>query len=776
MSRSLISIVPLLAACAMAERSAPTSQAPPEEKAAYEMDDSVAPGAPPPPPPPPAASAPSGGIGRGLGMSGEGTGGGGRLREQDEAEPAVANAPADGAARSAPEEPAATRSWFPETFLFAPSIVTDEQGRAQVKLTVPDRLTTWRVLALAHDRKGNQAGDLTRFLGTLPVYVDPVLPPFLTAGDRVLIPMQLVNTTDTDWSGHFEVRVGGAGDARSSGTVQIPAGGSTLVNLPVSVSRSGELLLSARLGTSDAIEKTIPVEPVGQRLEQVQGGTLAGPRTISLDGPRDMDESSAQLRLVVFPGALSVLRRELERAGASDGSAAGDAHALLLAGTAPALLSGLGETADADRTDSLRTLSLQAAQRVIRHARAPDSELAATLLPAVAAHPDNPVLARMATRLADQLAAQQRPDGTFQGGGTTAQRMLVGTAEAVAAVASAQDEGAATRNARVRLSASAAFERNQGLIQDPYTAAAVLVSGAAGAELSEALRARVREAIVQQPDGGRVLPVPEQVQRGDGRVPSLAETTALAALALADDPQSKDIVADLAGSLLGMWRPSSGWGEGRANLLCTRAVTALLRDPLPDSIELVLERDGVEVRRGSLSGERRTELLVLDVPGVEARGSHDWTVRAEPAFPGLGFSLSLITHVPWPEPPAGQGVQSRVILPERITVGRRVALGLELAAPAQTAMEVELALPAGVQVDGPSLDALRDEGRIQTWEDEDGLLRLSIPPQEATRWTADLGLIPTVAGTLNADALRVRLTARPDLVFASPSPTWVVGG
>ena len=63
---------------------------------------------------------------------------------------------------------------------------------------VPDRLTTWRVLALAHSRQGGQAGAVTSFLGTLPTYVDPVVPAFLLAGDEVRLPVQVVNTTDAE--------------------------------------------------------------------------------------------------------------------------------------------------------------------------------------------------------------------------------------------------------------------------------------------------------------------------------------------------------------------------------------------------------------------------------------------------------------------------------------------------------------------------------------------------------------------------------------------------
>ena len=46
-------------------------------------------------------------------------------------------------------------------------------------MRVPDRLTSWRFLALAHTRGGAQAGTVASFVGTLPTYVDPILPPFL---------------------------------------------------------------------------------------------------------------------------------------------------------------------------------------------------------------------------------------------------------------------------------------------------------------------------------------------------------------------------------------------------------------------------------------------------------------------------------------------------------------------------------------------------------------------------------------------------------------------
>ena len=671
----------------------------------------------------------------------------------------------------------ATRSWFPETFLFTPALITDAQGLASVPVRIPDRLTTWRILALAHDRQGHQAGDVTTFLGTLPVYVEPVVPAFLVSGDRITLPVQVVNTTDGDWSGPLSVDVTGATTASFSGTVSVPAGGSRVLPVPLSAPRAGELTLSLRLGQADIVVRTVPVKPAGMLVEQSRGGTLASPRSVELEGPSDMDPDSARVRVVVHPGALSVLRRELVRAQAGGGGVADDAYALLLAGQAPALLEALGETIEEDGHKALRDLGLTAGQRVLRQALAPDTATAALLLPAAAAHPDNPVMARLATRLADQLAAEQRPDGTYGGGsGTTAQQMLVTTAEAASAVASlAQTPADQQRAARVRLSASSAFERHQGLVKDPYTAAAILASGAVQGELQGRLRAMVREAIVQEQDGSRVLPVPEGVVRGDGLSPSVSEATALAALALQGDAEATSLLPDLGAALLGAWRPAWGWGEGRADLLCTRTVALLLKEPLPEQVTVVLERDGVELRRGSLSGARRTELLVLEAPGDQARGLHTWTVRAEPAVAGLGFSLSLQTWVPWPDPPAGLGVEVDLDLPARLSVGRRAALTLATAAPARTALSIAQPLPAGVQPDPTRLSELVVEGRISSWEAEDGLLTLEVPPQDATTWTASFDVVPTLAGTLHADATQVRLSARPDLVFTAPSGAWVVG-
>ncbi|MGH2897245.1 MAG: alpha-2-macroglobulin family protein, partial [Solirubrobacteraceae bacterium] len=188
----------------------------------------------------------------------------------------------------APEAP--TRAWFPETFLFEPLVVTDDHGAAVVPVRVPDRLTTWRVLALAHSRSGAQGGAVTSFLGTLPTYVDPVVPPFLIQGDEVRVPIQIVNTTAGEVASALEVSVAGATlRGGTGGARRIPAQGSALDHATLVADRAGRVKLRVALAGSDAVERTFDVRPSGRPVTELRSGTLAAPRSFSTAGSPGAD-------------------------------------------------------------------------------------------------------------------------------------------------------------------------------------------------------------------------------------------------------------------------------------------------------------------------------------------------------------------------------------------------------------------------------------------------------------------------------------------------------
>jgi hypothetical protein len=663
-----------------------------------------------------------------------------------------------------------TRSWFPETFLFEPLVVTDGSGEAVVPVKVPDRLTTWRVLALAHARNGAQGGATTSFLGTLPTYVDPVIPPFLAVGDRVRLPIQLVNTTEAPVTAKLETAIENATLAGATGVKTVPAQGSVVDYAELVATKAGQIRLGVKLGGTDAVVHTIDVVPTGKPVTVTRSGTLAAPRTLSITGPAGSDPTTDRARLLVYPGALALLRSELSVSTARAGVAE-DAYALLLAGRAPDLLAALGDKPDAS---ALRDLAVLTAQRAIRHARTLDVTRATLIAEAALAHRDNPVLARLGERAVEYLARNQRPDGTFSGAtGWTLQRVLVATADGTRAAAADLSTAPARQRAQaVRARAAGAFARTLDQVTDPYTAAAILASGAATDELATTLRERVRAGIEASEDGAKYLAVPADVVRADGAIPSRAEATALAVLALAGTPDAP--LADLGTTLLGAYTPGWGWSDGVANLACMRAVLELFKTPLPDAVTITLSLDGTPVATGRFAGDKLKDVLALDVPAIAGgiAGAHQWSITAEPAMPGLGYALALHAWLPWDKQATTGGLE--LALPGKLagTVGKPIDIALTAIAPSGMPVHLRHALPAGVQPDRPSLEALVDAGRLERFEIADGKVDLHLVPlQPGQTFTATYKVIPTLAGTLRSQASSIQAGTT---TFHVPPTEWTI--
>jgi len=689
------------------------------------------------------------------------------------AEEKPADGPAGGAAGGKGGDgetaPVATRAWFPETFLFEPLVVTDPNGAATVPVRVPDRLTTWHVLALAHSREGAQGGAVTSFLGTLPTYVDLVVPKFLVIGDKVKVPVQMVNTTDAATTSPLALTAKNATLTGGGGTKTIPAQGGTLDYATLEATKPGVIEVKAELGSTDAVVRTIEVRPAGRPETVTRAGTLAAPRTLTIAGPAGSDPTTDRARLLVYPGALSLLRSELGVSTYREG-VADDAYALLLAGQATELLAKLGDKAD---PEAIRTLGILTGQRAIRDARTLDVDRATLLVPAALAHPGNPVLARLGERATQMLAKAQRPDGSFAGGtGWTLQRVLVASAEATRAVAASHITASERQRAMgVTARAQGLFDRTLEQVSDPYTAASILASGGATSTNRDRLVERVRAAIETTPDGAKYLAVPDGVVRADGAVPSRAEATALAVLALAGDPKAP--LADLGATLLGSYSPDRGWADGRANLVCMQAVLALFKDPVPPGVKITLFLDGKPVTEGTLDREALKEVMALDVPVPGIAGEHEWKVVAEPAVPGLGYSLALRGYVPWEKQTTQQGLEMAVTpSPVTAAVGVPVELSVSAIAPSGKEVKIVQSLPAGVSPDTASLDALVTAGTLVKYELAEGKVTLVAPPlAPGQTFAAKYKVIPTLAGTLRSAASTIEAAG---ILYAVQPSSWTV--
>lgn len=108
----------------------------------------------------------------------------------------------------APKKPAApdlsavpTRTDFRETAFWQPALHTDATGAVVLEFQMPEAVTRWQLLALAHD-KNLRTGQLARQLVTQKeIQLTPNAPRFLRPGDAFTFPAKFSNLTDHATSG-----------------------------------------------------------------------------------------------------------------------------------------------------------------------------------------------------------------------------------------------------------------------------------------------------------------------------------------------------------------------------------------------------------------------------------------------------------------------------------------------------------------------------------------------------------------------------------------------
>ncbi|MEM9291723.1 MAG: alpha-2-macroglobulin family protein [Acidobacteriota bacterium] len=145
------------------------------------------------------------------------------------------------------EEAVAVRSDFSETALWAPALLSDEEGTVELRFTVPESLTEWDLWAHAHtaDFSGGELRASARTVKDL--LVRPYLPRFLREGDQAVLAVTVQNASDQSLEGELwltltgddeegEVEVSRAeafGLDTSRRAFEVEAGGATTLEFPV---------------------------------------------------------------------------------------------------------------------------------------------------------------------------------------------------------------------------------------------------------------------------------------------------------------------------------------------------------------------------------------------------------------------------------------------------------------------------------------------------------------------------------------------------------------
>ncbi|MEN6392244.1 MAG: Ig-like domain-containing protein, partial [Anaerolineaceae bacterium] len=130
------------------------------------------------------------------------------------------------------EATSVTRENFPDTAFWAPDILTDGEGRAQVKVTLPDNLTTWQVDLRGLTKETLVGEAKTEIIASKPLLLRPATPRFFVRGDHVLISTVVQNNTSSELDASVAIQAEGFSlddPAQATQNVSIPAAGRTSI-------------------------------------------------------------------------------------------------------------------------------------------------------------------------------------------------------------------------------------------------------------------------------------------------------------------------------------------------------------------------------------------------------------------------------------------------------------------------------------------------------------------------------------------------------------------
>ena len=153
-----------------------------------------------------------------------------------------------------------------ETAFFYPALESDNNGNVAIRFTLPESVTTWKFMGLAHDKEMRNGLLVDEAVAQKTVMVQPNMPRFLREGDKTTIVAKLSNTSDKKVSGNVRMQIL---DAETQKVVwqktqgyHIDAEGSATISFDVQGLKEGVYInkvVAAGNGYSDGEQHYLPV-------------------------------------------------------------------------------------------------------------------------------------------------------------------------------------------------------------------------------------------------------------------------------------------------------------------------------------------------------------------------------------------------------------------------------------------------------------------------------------------------------------------------------------
>lgn len=153
-----------------------------------------------------------------------------------------------------------------ETAFFYPALESDNNGNVAIRFTLPESVTTWKFMGLAHDKEMRNGLLVHEAVAQKTVMVQPNMPRFLREGDKSTIVVKLFNTSDKKVSGNTRMQILDAETQKvvwqKTQNYSINAEGSATVSFDVQGLKEGVYInkvVAAGNGYSDGEQHYLPV-------------------------------------------------------------------------------------------------------------------------------------------------------------------------------------------------------------------------------------------------------------------------------------------------------------------------------------------------------------------------------------------------------------------------------------------------------------------------------------------------------------------------------------
>lgn len=207
------------------------------------------------------------------------------------------------------------RKNFLSTAFYKAAVIADKNGNGSVRFSVPDNLTTFRVMVIAADRNARFGSGESAVIVKKYLMLKPTMPRFAITGDAFEAGASVYNYTEKDADISVQIEATGASvQGIKIKSVRVPVNSSADVRFPITCEMPGtaKIRIAAKAGAhNDAVEENFPIT-VPRMTETVAtvGSITDTPvrESIKIPGANEVFSGAGAFTVTVSPSAFSGLK------------------------------------------------------------------------------------------------------------------------------------------------------------------------------------------------------------------------------------------------------------------------------------------------------------------------------------------------------------------------------------------------------------------------------------------------------------------------------------